>query len=169
MNETRILIEKYRNFEIYFDRNDETFYCVSDYYDTDQKKKSYASAKKAIDEYIKENTTFRPFYVHNCRSKSRGEQFPTHSDDNKILVTGIRRDGRFVSGDKQISEYDESNVYLAVPENEEVYKEFAPFLQERKRLEQLRSAKEKNITTLRDKLTLISLKDHRKTLRGEKS
>ena len=52
----KTLIENYRGFEIFFDTDNENFYSVSDKYDRQETKKSYASAKKSIDDYIKYNT-----------------------------------------------------------------------------------------------------------------
>jgi len=161
-----VLIETYRKFEIYFNTEEETFHCISDYYDTEQKKKTYAATKTAIDTYIKENTAFRPFFVHNCKRHSWEGRYPTSSEDNKIKITGIRKDGRFVSEDGQISEYDEKEVFLTSPDNEVVFEEFKPLLEEKARIEKMLDANRKKIEETSKKLKLVSLKEYRKTMNG---
>lgn len=97
-------IETYRGYEISFDTDNETF--LSDIGNDGTEKKSYAATKKAIDEYIKENSTFAPFDVVRSYFGSV----------NHYRITGIRKDGRFnceKDGRKeQFSEYEENNTYL---------------------------------------------------------
>lgn len=92
-----ILIENYRGFDIFFDSNDEIFACKIDNVKWG-KKQSFASAKKFIDDYIKDNIVFEPF---EAQHKENG---------NVIKVIGIRKDGRFIydkNGSKeQLSDYD---------------------------------------------------------------
>ena len=161
-----VLIETYRKFEIYFNTEEETFHCISDYYDTEQKKKTYAATKTAIDTYIKENSTFRPFFVHNCKSKGWGSQYPTSSEDHKVKITGMRKDGVFVSEDGQISKYDEKNVFLTSPDNEVVFEEFKPLLEEKAKIEKMLDANRKKIEETSKKLNLVDLTEYRKTMNG---
>jgi hypothetical protein len=49
--------------EIYFDTDSEEFYTLSNQYDKENTKKSFASTKKNIDDYIKENSSFKPVMV----------------------------------------------------------------------------------------------------------
>lgn len=83
----KVLIEEYRGFEIYFDNMNEVFYSVSDKNDTELKKSSYSASKKAIDDYIKNNQKFKPFYCCDSRYFIRKE---------KIKIVGIRKDGLLV-------------------------------------------------------------------------
>lgn len=160
-----IKIEVYRNFEITFNTETETFNSVSDYFDTEIKgKKSYAIVKKAIDNWIKENETFKPFFVHDCYRKDFSNKFPISSDDGKLKVTGIRRDKRFTCGDNQIPEYNEKDIFLALPENEPIFEEFKPLLDERVRLETLTKENNDKIIKVGSKLKLVPLNEFKKTL-----
>lgn len=85
-------IENYRGIEIWFDSNIESFQCDID--DERSVKKSYSSVKKFIDEYIKENNVFKPFYVEANPMSHFGDI------GNKLKIVGIRKDGRFVAEDK---------------------------------------------------------------------
>lgn len=117
----RVLIQTYRGWEIYFDTENEEFYTMSNQFDTDKTKKSYSSAIKYIDDYIKENYKFTPFYV---------QKMPSIYDnrDTTIKIIGIRKDGRFMYEDKdgskhQLTEYDAKNYFKVNPENEPIFKE----------------------------------------------
>ena len=57
----RVSIETYRNFEIFFDIESESFYTVSNEYDLEEKK-PVCSLQKWIDDYIKENENFTSFW-----------------------------------------------------------------------------------------------------------
>lgn len=96
-------IETYRGFEIQFDKNSEKFTYSID--DSDwQSKQSYSACKKSIDDYLKNNSNFKPFVV---RDKDSG---------NTIEIIGIRKDGRFIyekDGKKeQVGEYSENSYIL---------------------------------------------------------
>jgi len=109
----KVHIENYRGWDISFDTDKEMFHYVSSDYDTDGKKISYAAAKKFIDDFIKENQTFTPFWVEGVPD-SYGRT------GKKLKVVGIRKDGRFISenekGEKdQISDYDIKD-YMAINE-----------------------------------------------------
>jgi hypothetical protein len=102
----RVLIENYRGWEIFFDTDSEDFYTVSSSNDAQQVKKSYASTKKHVDDYIKENQRFKPVKVRKLYGYSE-----------IITITGIRKDGVLVyedaEGNKgQISRHDESHAYV---------------------------------------------------------
>ena len=160
-----ILIENYRKFDIYFNTEEETFHCISDYYDTEQKKKTYASAKKAIDEYIKENAEFKPFFALRYDWKFKNDfGFPISNESNKVTVTGIRKDRRFVMDAEQISESDEIRYFIPVPENEPIFEELAPLIKEKGIYEKLVKERHSQIMEIGKKLTLITLKDYKKTL-----
>ena len=61
---SNVLIETYRTFDIHFNTDDETFSCVSVQLDDEKRgKKSYAAIKSYIDEFIKTNNEFKPFWI----------------------------------------------------------------------------------------------------------
>lgn len=111
---SRALIETYRTFDIYFDSGSEVFYTMSDRWDHETEGKSFSSVKKYIDDYIKDNSEFKPCYVQH------------RTNGNKIKLIGIRKDGRFVKegedGKKvQLSEYEEKYYTLVIPDNEIIF------------------------------------------------
>ena len=95
-----VKIETYRGFDILFETDSERFSFNLDEGSWRQKQ-SYSACKKNIDDYLKENQNFKPFELEST----------THPWE-KITVTGIRKDGRFViekDGIKdQLSTYDET-------------------------------------------------------------
>lgn len=90
-----IKIEDYRGFEISFDTDKETFTAWSSSYDNETKEKqSYAATKKYVDDYLKDNQNFKPFFVFQVGRK------------DKKQIIGIRKDMRFIDANKeQISDY----------------------------------------------------------------
>ena len=52
----KVQIENYRGWNIEFDTEKESFYCHSEQHDKDENKKSFASTKKWIDDFIKDKT-----------------------------------------------------------------------------------------------------------------
>jgi len=119
-NMSKILIENYKGWEIYFDNNKENFYTSSDSYDRECIKTSYAAAKKYIDDFIKDNITFEPIVIEK----------KDHRGATQIKLIGIRKDGRFVYEGKdgkkeQLSEWDEKYYYLPTEENNEALKKIA--------------------------------------------
>ena len=95
-----ILIENYRGWEIFFDKNSEDFYAkVSD---NEQRKRSYASAKKYIDDYIKENNTFKPVIV---------QKLSTIFGEDIIELIGMRKDGKFIYKGRDNKKYALSDYY----------------------------------------------------------
>lgn len=99
-----ILIEIYRGFPIYFVPDSERFSCEIDT-GTRKEKQSFASAKKFVDDYLKDNQEFVPFSVS------------FRDGTNKTKVVGIRKDGRFITenpdGTKgQISSYHEDKYIV---------------------------------------------------------
>lgn len=134
----KVLIENYRNFEIYFDNEDEIFYTVSDKYDSENKTKSYASIKKWIDDFIKDNNDFKPFFAI---ARIEGSLY-VKNDAIKINVIGITKAKKIIyineKDEKQtLSKYDVSNYIFYEPENEPFYKELQELKEkeERERIE----------------------------------
>lgn len=111
-----ILIENYRGYEISFNTDDEQFYVDLD--DRNNSKKSFSACKKYVDDYIKDNTNFTPFYVEKL-----GNAF---SDGGRVMITGIRKDGKFNYEDKDgkkqsISSYSESDWFIVDERNNELH------------------------------------------------
>ena len=67
----KVFIENYRGWDISFDTDKESFYAQSDEYDVGETKKSFASAKKYIDDFLKDNLQFQPIWVERPVSQSR--------------------------------------------------------------------------------------------------
>lgn len=129
----KVKIETYRKFDIIFDTENEAFSSVINndantaFKDMKQLKesKSYSAVKKAIDEYIKKNNTFEPFFV-----RIKPSAYCFNPDMKRIKVIGIRKDGRFIGETKkgnavQISEYEEKDYILERPEDEPHYARIA--------------------------------------------
>ena len=128
----RTLITDYRGWEIFFDTDKEEFYTVSNEYDKDNTKKSFASTKKFIDDYIKENNEFKPVLVQKEES--------IYSDKVIIKLIGIRKDGKFMYEDKdgkkqQLSSYYESDYFLINPKNDESFEKINKLRIERDKID----------------------------------
>lgn len=133
----RILIDTYRGIEIYFNLDKEAFYASIDDPSYSKDRQSYAATKKAIDEFIKENSEFKPFFVE--RKGHRGIE--------TLKIVGIRKDGAYVYEDEkgakiQLSKYSESDYYISSPELKEIVKKIdalkekiAPLEEEKRQLE----------------------------------
>jgi hypothetical protein len=150
----KVLIDNYRKFEINFDTDTDEFYSVSDYYDTEVKKKSFASSKKAIDDFIKANSEFKPFDVVPTYGNS------SYKKAGKII--GIRKDKRFIiqyeNGETgQVSEYDEKDYALPNEANEAIYAELNSI---QLQIEGMKAKKDELAKTLQYTL----LRDYKKTL-----
>ena len=143
-----VLIEKYRGVEIVFSPENERFSYSFDLGSWNEKQ-SYASCKKSIDDYFKNNETFKPFKVRNI------------SSGKVVEITGIRKDGRFVydtNGKKeQMSEYYE-NDYIELDESHEsIYAQIAALECE---IDNVR----KKISAARNKVTGKTLKEIKKEM-----
>ena len=128
----RVLIENYRGWEIYFDTDKEEFYTVSNEYDKQETKRSYASSKKYIDDYIKSNNVFKPIKV---------QKMPTMFSEGKVItLIGIRKDKAFMYEDEegrkqQLSSYDEIYYFIVDSRNDVYFKRIAELAIERKRID----------------------------------
>lgn len=105
-------VDNYRGYEIRFDSDNETFECDID--DSRSVKKSYSAVKKFLDDFIKDNSEFKPFKIECIPNRYNGKK-------GVIEVIGIRKDGRFIikNGDKQeqLSSYDIEKYMLFNPDN----------------------------------------------------
>jgi hypothetical protein len=153
----KVEIEIYRGWSISFDTEKETFYCHSEQWDKDENKKSFASTRKWIDDFIKENEVFKPIWVETKPS--------IYNPDNRIKLIGIRKDGRFIyeneKGDKkQLSEYNEKDYILYNPENDK-YREEANKVNAE--LEELRLKR----NAILKKVVGIELTEYKKQILGQ--
>lgn len=153
----KVLIETYRGWEISFDTEKEEFYCLSNEYDNDKTKKSYASTKKYIDDYIKENEVFKPVKFMSDYSSYRNRKY--------ITLIGVRKDGAFIKEDEngeksQLSKYDESDYFMVNEKNNPVFEELDKLSKE----EEILSNKRKE---LQSKLIKLTVKHYRKQLQGQ--
>lgn len=151
----QVLIETYRGWEIYFDIEVESFYCHSERYDRDQKKQSFAATKKYIDDYIKENSNFKPFKI---------EKLPSGYGDRYLTVVGIRKDGALMVEDskgvkKQLFKYGMKYYILRTPDND-------PINDEIKDLEVKITELNRQIRELQHKITGTSLTDYLESIKG---
>ena len=150
----KVEIENYRGWQISFDTEKETFYCHSEQWDRDENKKSYASTKKWIDDFIKENETFKPVWI---------ETKPTsYNSEKRIKLIGLRKDGKFIYEDekgekKQLSQYEEKNYILYNPENDK-YREEAKKIDAE--MEQLRLKR----NAILDKVVCIDMEAYKKQI-----
>ena len=152
----KILIETYRGWDIYFNTQEEEFYTQSNEYDKEQVKKSYSSTKKFIDDFIKENNEFKPIRVQKMPSY--------YSNDEKITLIGLRKDGAFVYQDedgnkKQLSSYNECDYFLVDPRNECVFKEIEMLNSQKREIDE-------KVKLLGKSIIKVDVKQIRKNLLG---
>jgi hypothetical protein len=145
----KVLIENYRGWEIYFNTDGEDFYTTSNEHDTQQSKRSYAATKKFIDDFIKENTEFRPFKIECMPSLYKNRDVKT--------IVGIRKDGALVYRDKdgskrQFRTHNEKEYFLVDPENEAIFKQIDE-------IEQLISAHSKEMKELEKMVKKVTVQE----------
>ena len=150
----RVLIETYRGFEISFDPGNEKFWYLSERYDSESSSKSFSAIKKAVDDFIKENKDFKPFWIENNLTKCYSYQ--------KLKIVGIRKDGAFVfensKGEKeQLSKHNEDNYIVYNEANDELRTEIAE-------LEDKANALNKEIRALKAKQIGTPLTEYKQTL-----
>ena len=138
----RVLIEVYRKWEIFFDTEKEEFYTISNEYDVDKIKRSFASTKKYIDDYIKENQEFKPVWVQN--------ESNSFDNERKVKLIGIRKDGAFICEDingnkSQFSKYNELDYFLVNAENDPIFKQINKLDYQRNELLQKMKELRKNL------------------------
>lgn len=149
----KVEIEVYRGWSISFNTEKEAFYCHSEEYDKDETKKSFSATKKWIDDFIKENSAFKPIWV---------ESKPNSYSEKKIKLIGIRKDGRFVyensKGEKkQLADYEEKDYIIFNDENDKFRLEASEI---NKQIESLR-LKRKEVL---DNIKGVELTEYKKTI-----
>jgi hypothetical protein len=152
----KTLITEYRGWEIYFDTEKDEFYTISNEYDKDNTKKSFASTKKFIDDYIKDNNDFKPILVQNE---------PTMFYNAEIIrLIGIRKDGDFMYEDKngkrkRLSSYNEKDYFLINHDNDSVFSKI-------KELEENRDLLHSEIKELRKSIIKVDVREIKKRILG---
>ena len=154
----RTLITEYRGWEIFFDTDKEEFYTVSNEYDKDNIKKSFAATKKFIDDYIKSNFNFKPILVQNESSIYR--------DMEIRKITGIRKDGDFIFEDKEgnpkrFSKYDARDYFLVNQDNDYLFENI-------RALELQSKGIGSQIKELKEKLIKVDVRQIKEKLLNEK-
>jgi hypothetical protein len=149
---SRILIETYRTWDIWFDTNSEKFIAENGLNENEKGKPSLTAARKFVDEFRKANAEFKPFEIVGISRSYRGDQ---------LKIIGIRKDGRYVAEDskgqkQQISEYSEKDYGLPNADNSAALAEISRLENERDRVRELIQAEEQ-------KLVSATLHDFKKT------
>jgi len=152
----KTIVDNYRGWEITFDTDTEKFTAYSNGYDRDMVKVSYASCKSSIDEFIKENSEFRPFYI-----------FPNidgYDRKGKCKVIGIRKDGAFMIEDSkgvksQMSKYNEDG-YILYTDGCEIL--ISKYNELRKKLQDDMESAKKDLI---EKLKPVTIKEYREQLK----
>lgn len=146
----RTVVENYRGWEISFNTDTESFYAESDEHDQSHAKRSYGSAKKYIDDFIKDNLKFEPVWVEKSGN--------VYMEPRRKKIIGIRKDGKFVYEEKgrpvTMSEYSENEYYLVDERNKEVEEKILGLNQKITELEQ----QVKELEASKTKVTLKQLK-----------
>jgi hypothetical protein len=106
----KIEITEYKNFTIYYDENADKFVCDIEFNDVikNAKRGSLKDIKNDIDQFIKANLNFKPFWM----------VYKNHSGFVVTYISAIRKDGSFVASDKYRSSY---NLYLSIKDIKEPY------------------------------------------------
>ncbi len=154
----KITIENYRGFDIEFDTDAEKFQCIITE-DNSKESKSYSAIKKFINEYKKENQDFQPFWVENIPDKG-------YRKYKNLKIIGIRKDKRLIAetenGEKiQISEYDLNDFMLVNDKNKVHLEALAKLESDYNNYRENYSKSKKEII---GKMTIVNLKDYKKTL-----
>lgn len=150
-----VKIIDYRGYEIFFNIDEEKFYLHSEKYDRDSWVSTLKAAKANIDNYIKSNSDFKPFWVVRVPGKFYGS-----SVSNTLKIVGIRKDGNFVQEDVKagklvVSKYDEESWMSIKDENNEVMELLAVLELKQKELDKQRKE-------LQGKVVVETLSDIRK-------
>lgn len=155
----KILIEKYRGFEIEFDTHYEKFKCNCN---NEEKKesKSFSVIKKFIDDYLKNNQSFKPFWV--CPNPQKN----FYSD--KLEVIAILKDGTFFAKDKygiktHILNHNMPYYILEYPENNDLMEKLEE-LRIKAALQEEENANARN--SIASQMRITTLLDFKKQLHG---
>ena len=107
---SKVFIEKYDGFDIYFDTQLERFQFDLEGYSGE--KQSFAACINSIKQYKKENDTFKPFDVQN-------------EEGETATITGVYKNGNFVCNKDgkldQISKYSTEYWFLYKEQNQPIF------------------------------------------------
>lgn len=124
-------IEVYRNWEIFFNTDEDLFYAGSEKFDSSMSSKSYTAIKARVDEHIKANVAFKPFWIEKVEDIYQARE--------TVLVVSVRKDGKFVIKKNgkmvQLDSYDEQKYFFVHPDNEVKQNEVLRLKLEIKRIE----------------------------------
>ena len=143
----KVLIEDYRGFEIYFETENSKFQCIATE-DSTKESHSFDAVKKFVDDYKKQNETFKPFEI----ATNPKELYSSELNVKKVI--GIRKDGRFVcegiDGNKeQISDWDLKRYVLLDESNKQFFSELLEMLNKHEKLKkELSREREKKISSM---------------------
>lgn len=158
---SKILIENYRGFDIEFNTQYEKFQCIiTD--DLTKESLSFKSIKSFVDEYMKNNQTFKPFYVVTNPESYR------FNNVKRLKVIGIRKDGRLAAetptGLKvQLGNYDISDFIIEKDKNQQFMVELNKHDSDVKKQAE---ANKVNRNAIISKMDIVTLKDYKKEIVG---
>ena len=156
---SKILIENYRGFDIEFDTRYEKFQCIiTD--DLTKESLSFKSIKSFVDEYMKNNQTFKPFYVLTNPESYR------FNNVKRLKVIGVRKDGRLTAENEeglkvQLGNYDISDFIIEKDKNEPLLLELNKHDADVKKQDEIDREKRKAIIS---KMDIVTLKDYKKQI-----
>jgi len=156
----KVLIEKYRGFDINFDTNNAKFTCLVD--DENLKSStSYPAMKKYIDDYLKDNNTFAPFWIET--DPKNGYSY------NKYQVIGIAKDKGLITIDAEgnkgkLSKYSESDYVVSDPINDGHINELHKL---KKQYDEYRYNYGKSRKEILSRMETVNLKDYKNELTKE--
>lgn len=137
----KVLIESYRGYDIFFNTRDEKFFVEIGIDDKTIDKPSFASIKKYIDDFIKNNNEFKSFKLQRFGSMFHG--------DSIINVIGIRKDGLLVyekNGKKEIlSSYSEGEYFEYIEENTVILEKIKALENQKEHINSLIKEESKNL------------------------
>lgn len=150
-NERRILIETYRDWDIWYDKEAEEFIAEDGVNEDGKGRNSLSNARKFVDDFRKANAEFKPFKIINFEGWGTDK-------GTEATVVGMRKDARFVAeranGERfQLSDYDASKWALPNPENE-------PILKEIKAIEVEADAVRRKLSDANKRLKWVTLQYH---------
>jgi hypothetical protein len=106
MKSTKTKVGDYKGFEIYFDSDNELF-SVQGYDVQKDNKKTYASCKTYIKDFIKENSLFGEFKI----IKIPGGNNSSIDSNQLVTVVGIHANGNFLCLDAKGNKFQLSSSY----------------------------------------------------------
>jgi len=107
MKNSKTKVGEFKGFEIFFDTDDELF-SVQGYDTQKDNKKTYASCKTYIKDFIKENALFGEFQIVKIPG---GKSYLGKTETEIATVTGIHANGNFLCVDSEGNKFQLSSSY----------------------------------------------------------